>query len=634
MERIQKITTYIHKQHRFIAILLFVVITFTLNTSFAFAQSEEVDNWMVNIGLSIGGFFAGLGGMLFDKSINALVLQMGDIFLNQGLGTVVNSIWTVIRDLFNIVFIFTLVYIGLRTIWDADDSRTKKLLGGLIAAALLINFSLYIAKVVVDISNYTAVTIYSIATSGITGNFGIKGDYYSYISGNNSISGAFMQVLNVPSWFAEKSDSPFLYGVMVLLFLMFLGFVLAYGALMITARFIAIIFYLIFSPFMFLGWVLPHFQSYATKWWKGFIGYSFFAPVYIFMLYVGLYALQQIKEGLGGDSATFAAALADGKKGPETFSIFLLFIIGTGFLLAATKVAGAMSQGGAAIGMGAAHKLSGKIAGVATFGIPARAGRMSLGWGAHKISSSDRIQDYASGLKGNVLTQKLALSTQIAADHVADSSFDVRNVGSVGTHLSTGKGKKGGYNTYKKEKVNKEKKRAKTYSYSNKELKKVAKEEDKKIEAAQTEVEARELRLKNNTRIKDNNRKIKRLSDEIASGTLPLKEKEGKLLELQHLRAEIQEETEKINIEEAQALLKQARENKKTAIKEVKESRKRSYARTLDETILNIIPMIRDANKEAAKVILDELDKTKEEKLIEKLDAVTKKTDKDKTETK
>ena len=230
MERIQKITTYIHKQHRFIAILLFVVITFTLNTSFAFAQSEEVDNWMVNIGLSIGGFFAGLGGMLFDKSINALVLQMGDIFLNQGLGTVVNSIWTVIRDLFNIVFIFTLVYIGLRTIWDADDSRTKKLLGGLIAAALLINFSLYIAKVVVDISNYTAVTIYSIATSGITGNFGIKGDYYSYISGNNSISGAFMQVLNVPSWFAEKSDSPFLYGVMVLLFLMFLGFVLAYGA--------------------------------------------------------------------------------------------------------------------------------------------------------------------------------------------------------------------------------------------------------------------------------------------------------------------------------------------------------------------------------------------------------------------
>ena len=340
---------------RSVILLCATVVFFFLSTSFAYADRAE--DWIHSIGIGVGGFFAGFGGTLFDNAINILVLGMGDLFVNKGLGGVIGDIWTMIRDLFNILFIFSLVYIGLRTILDSDDSRTKKMLGMLIAAALLINFSLYIAKVVVDVSNFTAVQIYKTTTGGLSGEYLIKGEF---VTAEASISGAYMQVLNVSSWFSTEAASVgnvFVYSIMAMLFLMFLGFVLAYGALMIAARFIAIIFYLMFSPFMFLGWILPQFQPYATKWWKGFLGYSFFAPVYIFMLYIGLYSLQQIKSGFGED-ATFGAAFGGDVQTVDTFAIFLFFAIGTGFLIGATKVAGMMSQGGAAIGMGAMDKLS------------------------------------------------------------------------------------------------------------------------------------------------------------------------------------------------------------------------------------------------------------------------------------
>ena len=314
-----------------------------------------------------------------------------------------------IRDLFNILFIFSLVYIGLRTILDSDDSRTKKMLGMLIAAALLINFSLYIAKVVVDVSNFTTVQIYKTATDGITGSYGFSFDIEENVTSlnteENSISGAYMQVLSVSGWFDNNvgtAGNVFVYSILALFFLMFLGLVLAYGAIMLIARFIAIIFYLMFSPLMFLGWVLPQFQPYATKWWRGFLGYSFFAPVYVFMLYIGLYSLQQIKNGLNiAVTNSYSKAFTGDEFSLDTFEVFLLFAVGTGFLIGATKVASAMSGGGAAIGMSMADKFGRKF----TTTMGARVGKYGAGylgsagtgWAARKVGTVMDERSAASG---------------------------------------------------------------------------------------------------------------------------------------------------------------------------------------------------------------------------------------------
>ncbi len=400
---------YIKSKKHSILLVVFIGVFFLLQTFFVFAASDSTqaivtdnksESFILKIGLGIGGFVSGIGGLMLDLAIEKLVLQMGDFFVNQGLGAVVNSIWTVIRDLLNILFIFSLVYIGLRTIWDSDDSKTKSLLGHLIIAALLINFSLYFAKVVVDVANFTAVQVHSAAVSGITGTYGIKNSsFLNYVTGEKSLSGAYMQVLDTSSWFNGIGDieGVILYAIMAMFFLMFLGFVLAYGAIMLTWRFIAIVFYLMFSPFMFLGWILPQFQSYSTKWWKGFIGYSFYAPIYIFMLYVGLYSLQQIKNDIGINGGFSNIFGASGTEVVSGMGIFIFFALGVGFLIGAMKVAGIVSQGGAAIGMGAADKFARKwTTGMGKIGAGYGAS-VAAGWSARKIGT---IMDERSAKSG------------------------------------------------------------------------------------------------------------------------------------------------------------------------------------------------------------------------------------------
>jgi hypothetical protein len=383
---------------RSVILLCATIVFFFLSTSFAYAQNpvaNGINTLVFNMSASIGGFIAGLGGVLLDISTDQMVLRMGYWFTAGGIGAVVTSIWTMIRDLFNILFIFSLVYIGLRTILYSDDSGTKKMLGMLIAAALLINFSLYIAKVVVDVSNFTAIQVYETATKGITTEAEEEG--YSigrtFITGDSSIAGAYMEVLNISSWFDDQDDvstglNTIAYSVFMMLFLGFLGFVFAYGAIMLVWRFLAIIFYLMFSPLMFLGWVLPQFQSISTKWWKGFIAWSFYAPVYIFMLYVGLYALEQMKSTFTG---SFSDSFQEGAGfSVSTIQVFLFYMIGVGFLIGAMRVADAMSQGGAAVGMGAADKISRKIVGTASGAVYRQTGGRLAGGAMAAMDRADR----------------------------------------------------------------------------------------------------------------------------------------------------------------------------------------------------------------------------------------------------
>lgn len=317
--------------------------------------------------VSIAGWLISFSGSFFDTAINYVVLEMGCWFVADrsgcehvtgggSVGAVVNALWTVVRDLFNILFIFSLVWIGLRTILSSDDTGTQRALGWLIVAALLINFSLYFTKVIVDIANYSAVAIHAVATTGIVGEYGWEeeGGETLYKTGKHSLSGAYMETLRISSWFAEGPTGAwvqvFVFAIMVMLFAIILAMTLVFGGIMLITRFIAIVIFMIFSPAMFLGWVLPSFKSYGDMWWKKFLGYAFFAPAYIFMLYIGLYTLIQLKNSFKVDEATYGAALT-GNWTEGMFVIFFYFAIGIGFLIAATKVGQSMSVAGANVAM-------------------------------------------------------------------------------------------------------------------------------------------------------------------------------------------------------------------------------------------------------------------------------------------
>ena len=83
----------------------------------------------------------------------------------QAMDTSANSMiavgWTTIRDLINLFFIFILLYAAISTILQYGDYQLKNVLAKIIIAALLINFSLMIGKMVIDASHILAWEFYN-----------------------------------------------------------------------------------------------------------------------------------------------------------------------------------------------------------------------------------------------------------------------------------------------------------------------------------------------------------------------------------------------------------------------------------------------------------------------------------------
>lgn len=422
--------------------------------------TETINGFFYSIAFMAGGMFVTIGGLALDMALNQLVFGMGEL-MQGGIGASVNTVWIIVRDGFNLLFIFGLIYIGLRLIWDSDDSGTKRALGNLIIAALLINFSLFIAKFVVDFSNIAAVQIYNLmaATLEVNGAGGnAVADFWAANSGG--IPAYVMHLVGMQT-VASSVEGGFGLAVMIFIFLVFTGLVFLAGALMIVTRFVMLCFYMIFSPVMFLGMILPKLKSHQDKWWDNFLKQAFFAPAYLFCVYIALRTLAAAQaqltgggqfgenmEGLAGREAGF---IYDATTG-QGFGAILFLIVALGFMIAAVLVANRMSIHGAATSMimikGARSRMQ-RMAGSATAGGAAALSRNTAGRLAYNQSQD---KDFRAKM-GSSWSGRQVLK---ATDGIADSSFDVRRakVGgkAVGAQLDIGEGKKGGFKTTLKEK--------------------------------------------------------------------------------------------------------------------------------------------------------------------------------------
>ncbi len=73
----------------------------------------------------------------------------------------INNAWAVVRDLSNIFFILILLYIAIKMILGLGGSEVKKMIARVIIVALLINFSMFFTKIVIDSSNILALVFYN-----------------------------------------------------------------------------------------------------------------------------------------------------------------------------------------------------------------------------------------------------------------------------------------------------------------------------------------------------------------------------------------------------------------------------------------------------------------------------------------
>lgn len=385
------------------------------------------------------GILLGLSGSLLDAALQWFVYDMGRL-VSTKIGDSVEYSWGVVRDLVNLTFVFGLIYVGLLTILKGDGAGTRGMLVSIVIGALLVNFSLYFAKVIIDLANVTTYQIYT-QMSSVTGGKGIA-DYFQIQMGTVQLMGAGGSEL-IRTAIANGTN---MFSISILVSITFLiaSFVFLAGAVMITARFVALVILMILSPIAFAAAFLPKVKGWSQEWWDKIIAHAMFAPIFVFILFIAarIASIDVMTSGPGGN---IFSVLSSTGSAAELGSPLIQFAMIIGFLVASLIVAKLIGAIGSTTALNwgkSARKFAVRQVGSATFGATAGVGRSTIGRVGHILKDSDRVQTLATqkGLKGFV--GKRLLNT---AEKTSQASFDARRVAGLGKTLGVGEGKKGGY---------------------------------------------------------------------------------------------------------------------------------------------------------------------------------------------
>jgi len=372
-----------------------------------------------------------ISGAIFDVS---LAFTLSSETLNKPF---VNTAWTTMRNLANLMFIFILLYIAIATILRLADY--KRLLVSLIIVALFVNFSAFFSRVVIDTSNILALHFYnSIAANAPSkphvSNTSVAEKEISFVLINEFDPQKIAGSESYQKWKSSGGGSAGLF--FVFLFAAVVVVVMAYALLKISlfliARFVALMFLIIVSPLAFISFVLPNTSSWGKKWFSLLVSQAFLAPVFLVMLYIiatviGSGMLASIFPSPAGAATNILDILINSA---------LLFLVVLIALLVALKVtqnmsgaAGAWASKAAAVGVG---MLAGGAGGAVM--------RRGVGGVARGIRDSQWVKNQATkggaaGWAGRTL--------ESTASRGAASSYDFRNI--PGTKEFGKAGGRGGY---------------------------------------------------------------------------------------------------------------------------------------------------------------------------------------------
>ena len=293
--------------------------------------------WMANTMLSICGLALWAAGVFLNNVVNYTVIKMADTVSNIGTLTMA---WGVIRDIANIGFIFALLFIGIATILRLENYGARRLLAGLIIGALLINFSLFFTKVVIDSSNILAYQFYqkmalpncsqTFCDGGLSDKFmGALKLTTVYKAGGNTNTAALSSTGKPVS-----TESILVVGIFGSIFILISAFVFFAAAILLAIRFVVLIFLMILAPIGIAGLILPVTAKYAKKWWSTLFAQAFFAPAYLLLTYISLLLIG----GIPTKNVDYATAFIGG-DGSTLFSTILNFIIVIAFMVFSLKVA-------------------------------------------------------------------------------------------------------------------------------------------------------------------------------------------------------------------------------------------------------------------------------------------------------
>ena len=360
-------------------------------------KEGEVDYTRKKLNLGCSFFFGGDGligciaevfYMIWEVSANIVRFagEILDFFVYYSTNSssytndFVEKAWAAVRDIANIFFIIALLYVGIKTILGLNVTDNKKLVSAVILIALIINFSLFTTKVVIDASNILAKVFYNNITSNVIG-----------LDDQKSISVGLVDKFDpqeVIDYNQTKYDDSRGYFIFITVFLIAISLFAAYiffsVALLFVARVVSLWISMIFSPLAFISYTVPfEIPGFGHKeWWSELFKNAFLAPMFIFFLYIIVLF------------ADFLKTITD--KSDSLMTVVIPFIILAVLLMKAKKIAvdysGAMGQ---AV-MKGAQMVGGLALGAGT-GVAALAMTSTIGARARATANDDNLRAQASG---------------------------------------------------------------------------------------------------------------------------------------------------------------------------------------------------------------------------------------------
>lgn len=252
-------------------------------------------------------YFLSFTGYVFDAVVGFSISSKV-----AGGGALVEDGWNMIRNITNGVFLIVVIYLALSLVLGIGATDAKRTLTVLIIIALLINFSLFFSRLVIDASNVAAYTFYShlgvpkeddnsephpILKESETG---IKERTIS-VNIVNAIKPQNLIGEDMYEDFTKPGDTQ----SSALIFLLLLATVVAFivatllltGAVIFLARVVILWFLMILAPLAFVAFILPKTKQYGEQWFQTLLSQAFIAPIYLFMLYIVIYFItnQQVQ---------------------------------------------------------------------------------------------------------------------------------------------------------------------------------------------------------------------------------------------------------------------------------------------------------------------------------------------------
>ena len=403
--------------------------------------------------------FAYVASFIFDVGLQVTLssITYSQDFVTQG--------WTTVRDIANMAFIFMLVYLAIIIVLRADTSNTMRMLAAVIIVALLINFSFFFSRLVIDGGNLLAVQFYnaiSVQTLKTTAQGTAAASHLPAVMANTKdLTYNIMQLIGVQTLLSSDSFAvafqkqpehgfftnfaifSFIY-IVVAIILAILTFVFISVGIKFLYRVVILWMLIVVAPLAFVAGALNDSKGINTRglfkqWMSLLVGYAFYPAVFLFMyVLINLFCAQMGSQQGGLLSSSLKDANLSTGDGIGGFLIPLAVAIASISIRLGLLVLLLMLTMKAA---DAVMKKSGSFANAAA--------TTATNWSANKmIGATGSFGRNTFGRAGerfaqSSVGQKMAASNAIGrslyrvADKAGRSSWDVRGVSGLSKTVDT-----------------------------------------------------------------------------------------------------------------------------------------------------------------------------------------------------